>query len=125
MSSQPTSAFASSGQYNLAASSMAREPSTTVMRETVTTHQCNDTLTHMSNDMGRGWAWFGLILIWLIIFLVVFWLIYYSLHPSFVLDPNGQTDTAKVLLYAFITAIVVIIILWIIKAIAGRSSRRM
>lgn len=61
------------------------------------------------------WDWLGAALLWFIVFTVLFWLVYYSLKPSYVLEDDGQVDTAKVLLAAVITAILLLIIVWLIK----------
>src|SRR3989338_1526258 len=68
-------------------------------------------------DMGYGWGWLGALILWFIIFTVLFWLIYYSLKPSFVLQTDSnQVDTAKVLLGAVISALILVILIWLIKA---------
>lgn len=64
-----------------------------------------------------NWGWLGALILWFIIFTVLFWLIYYSLKPSFVLqNDSNQVDTAKVLLAAVISALILVIIIWLIKA---------
>ena len=71
---------------------------------------------------GFGFGWLGLVFLWLIILLMLFWIILYSLNPAFVQNAdNGAVDTAKVLLWAFIFAVIVVIILWIIYAIMHRK----
>ena len=70
---------------------------------------------------GMGWGWLGALVLWFIIFLVLFWLIFYSLKPSFVLQSGtNQVDTAKVLLAAVIAALILIIIVWLIRAAVTR-----
>lgn len=70
---------------------------------------------------GYGWGWLGALILWFIIFTVLFWLIFYSLKPSFVLQTNSnQVDTAKVLLAAVIAALILVIIIWLIKAAVSR-----
>lgn len=72
-----------------------------------------------------GWGWLGALILWFIVFIVLFWLIYYSLAPSFVLQNNSdQIDTAKVLLGAVISALIVIIIIWLIRAAIGYSYKK-
>lgn len=72
-------------------------------------------------DMGYGWGWLGALILWFIIFTVLFWLIYYSLKPSFVLQTDSnQVDTAKVLLAAVISALLLVILIWLIKAAVSR-----
>ena len=72
-------------------------------------------------EMGYGWGWLGALILWFIIFTVLFWLIYYSLKPSFVLQTDSnQVDTAKVLLAAVISALILVIIIWLIKAAVSR-----
>lgn len=71
---------------------------------------------------GLGFGWVGILFLWLIIFLMLFWIILYSLNPSFVQNvDSGAVDTAKVLLWAFIMAIVLVIILWIVWMIMHRK----
>lgn len=73
-------------------------------------------------DMGWGWGWLGALILWFIVFTVLFWLIYYSLKPSFVLQTDSnQVDTAKVLLAAVISAIILVIIIWLIKLAVTRQ----
>lgn len=68
-----------------------------------------------------GWGWLGALILWFIIFTVLFWLIYYSLKPTFVLqNDSNQVDTAKVLLAAVISALILVIIIWLIKAAINR-----
>ena len=72
-------------------------------------------------EMGYGWGWMGALILWFIIFTVLFWLIYYSLKPSFVLQTDSnQVDTAKVLLASIISALVLVVIIWLIKAAVSR-----
>lgn len=66
----------------------------------------------------KTWEWLARVILWFIFFTVLFWLIYYSIKPSFVTQPEtNQVDTAKVLLYAVISSILLIILVWIIKYI--------
>lgn len=68
-----------------------------------------------------GWGALGQFLLWFIILTILFWLVYYSLHPGFVMVPGTNTvDTARVLLAAVITAIVIILIVWLIWALVSR-----
>lgn len=71
---------------------------------------------------GYTWSWLGALVLWFVIFTLLFWLIYYSLQPSFVLQSDSnQVDTAKVLLAAVISALILVLIVWLIKmAIARR-----
>jgi len=72
-------------------------------------------------DMGYGWGWLGALILWFIVFTVLFWLIFYSLKPAFVLqNDSNQVDTAKVLLAAVIAALILVIIIWLIKAAVAR-----
>lgn len=59
---------------------------------------------------------FGLFVFWLIILSVAIWLIIYSLKPSWVIQSNGQIDTAKVLWTAILIALAVIVLYWLIRA---------
>ena len=70
-----------------------------------------------TTSVSSSWEWFGLFVLWFIALTVLFWLVYYSLKPPFVLQSDGnQVDTAKVLLSAVISAFVLIVIIWLIKA---------
>lgn len=72
-------------------------------------------------DVGYGWGWLGALVLWFVVFTVLFWLIYYSLKPSFVLQSNSnQVDTAKVLLSAVISSLILVILIWLIKAAVSR-----
>ena len=73
-------------------------------------------------DYMHGWGWLGTLILWFIVFTVLFWLIFYSLKPSFVLQSGTtQVDTAKVLLASVIAALILIVIIWLIKAAVTRS----
>lgn len=74
-----------------------------------------------TKSVSSSWEWFGLFVLWFIALTVLFWLVYYSLKPPFVLQSDGnQVDTAKVLLSAVISAFVLIVIIWLIKAAMGK-----
>lgn len=76
----------------------------------------NPCATGYVGKYNMGWGWLGALILWFIIFTVLFWLIYYSLKPSFVLQSgSNQVDTAKVLLAAVISALILVIIIWLIK----------
>ena len=69
----------------------------------------------------NSWMSLGALLLWFVIFTVLFWLIYYSLKPSFVLQNNSdQVDTAKVLLASVISALILVIIVWLIRLAIGK-----
>ena len=71
--------------------------------------------------MNYGWGWLGALILWFIIFTVLFWLIFYSLKPAFVLQrDSNQVDTSKVLLAAVIAALIMVVIIWLIKAAVSR-----
>lgn len=83
--------------------------------------KCDKDPCRSGYDLGYGWGWFGALVLWFIIFTVLFWLIYYSLKPSFVLQSDSnQVDTAKVLLAAVISALILVIIIWLIKLAVNR-----
>lgn len=83
--------------------------------------ECKPPCADPCASTGYGWGWLGALILWFIIFTVLFWLIYYSLKPSFVLQTDSnQVDTAKVLLAAVISALILVIIIWIIKAAVSR-----
>lgn len=74
-----------------------------------------------TKSVSSSWEWFGLFVLWFIALTVLFWLVYYSLKPPIVLQSDGnQVDTAKVLLAAVISAFVLIVIIWLIKAAMGK-----
>ena len=87
-----------------------------------TPNPCDDPCKKgLSFNMGNGWGWLAALILWFIVFTVLFWLIFYSLKPSFVLQPDtNQVDTAKVLLAAVIAALLLVIIIWLIKAVVVR-----
>jgi len=73
------------------------------------------------SQYSNGWGWFGMLVLWFIIFTVLFWLIYYSLKPSFVIETGGtNVDTAKVLLAAVVSALILVLIIGLIKAAVVR-----
>lgn len=69
-----------------------------------------------SAPMGYSWGWLGSLIIWFVIFTVLFWLVYYSLKPSFVIqEGTSDVDTSKVLLAAVLSALIVVVLVWLIK----------
>lgn len=80
--------------------------------------ECEEPCKKSCFDMG----WLGALLLWFIIFTVLFWLIFYSLRPSWVLNPDGSVNTGKVLLISIIAAIILVIIIWLIRACISRCS---
>jgi hypothetical protein len=68
-----------------------------------------------------GWGWLATLLIWLFVLLVLFWIIFYTFRPGFVLNSAGEIDTGRLLLAAFVAAIIVVIIIWLIKLAVTRS----
>lgn len=70
---------------------------------------------------GYRWGWFGALVLWFIVFTILFWLIFYSLKPSFVLQTDSnQVDTSKVLLFSVLSALILVIIMWLIKLAINR-----
>lgn len=66
---------------------------------------------------GSGWNWVAALIIWFIVFVIVFWIIYYSLRPAFVQQNGTATvDTGKVLLAAVLSALALILVIWLIRA---------
>jgi hypothetical protein len=77
------------------------------------------------NEKPYEWSWLGALILWFIIFTVLFWLIFYSLKPNFVLQTNSTTvDTSKVLLSAIISALILVIIIWLIKTAVSRKYKK-
>lgn len=69
-------------------------------------------------NSGWGWESFGIFVLSFIVLIVLFWIVFYSLKPPFVLQSDSnQVDTAKVLLAAVISAFVLVILIWLIKAV--------
>ena len=67
-----------------------------------------------------GWKKFGKFLFWLIVLTVILWLIYFSLAPSFVTkNDSDEVDPSKVLLWAFVTALIVMFVFAMICYIMG------
>ncbi len=62
-----------------------------------------------------NWEMAAHALMWLIGLTVIFWIIYYSLRPPFVLNPKKELDTSKILLAAFLTALIIVVLLFIAK----------
>ena len=71
----------------------------------------------------QAWNW-GAFILWFIIIAVIVWLILYSLKPGWVLNPDGTVNGGKVLVSAIIIALIIIFIIWLIKAIAMGGSRQ-
>jgi hypothetical protein len=90
--------------------------------EVICQPQCN------IKNMGEKpyeWSWLGALILWFIIFTVLFWLIFYSLKPNFVLQTNStNVDTSKVLLSAIISAIILVIVIWLIKTAVSRKYKK-
>lgn len=83
--------------------------------------KCDDPCAKDARSQDAGWGWLGALILWFIVFTVLFWLIYYSLKPSFVLQSGtNQVDTAKVLLAAVISSLILVIVIWLIKVAVTR-----
>jgi hypothetical protein len=68
-------------------------------------------------DSTKGYfdfGFFGLALLWFIIFTVLFWLIFYSLNPAFTQNEDGTINTSKILLSAIVASIILVLVIWII-----------
>jgi hypothetical protein len=73
-------------------------------------------------DNMRGWGWLAFLIVWFIVFTVIFWLIFYSLRPSWVLQPGtNNVDMGRVLLASVVAAIILILIIWLIKVLINAS----
>lgn len=102
-------------------SEIQREPCPKDPCATVEKDPCAKTKS-LDYGWGYGWGWLGVLILWFIIFTVLFWLIYYSLKPSFVLQSNSdQVDTGKVLLAAVISALILVVVIWLIKIAIRRK----
>ena len=83
---------------------------------------CDPCAVPVACSTGYGWGWLGALILWFIVFTVLFWLIFYSLKPSFVLQTDSnQVDTSKVLLAAVIAALILVAVIWLIKAVISRK----
>lgn len=67
----------------------------------------------------RGWiSGVGMFILWFIILTVITWLFIFSLKPSWVVNSvTGEVDTSKVLFASLIIALVIVIIIWLIRAL--------
>ena len=72
--------------------------------------------TPCGSNYSFAMGWLGLLILWFVIFTVLFWLIFYSLQPAWVLNNDGSVNVGKVLLAAVVCAILLIIVIWLIKA---------
>lgn len=72
-------------------------------------------------ESGYSLGWFAMLLLWFLILTVLFWLIFYSLQPGWTLNSDGTVNTGKVLLAAIVTAIIVVIVIWLIKSCIDNS----
>ena len=75
----------------------------------------------VEKNSGYGLGWLGMLLLWFIIFTVLFWLIFYSLKPSWALNADNTLNTGKILLAAIISAILLVIVIWLIKSCIDAS----
>lgn len=83
---------------------------------------CGNKYPKSCTNLSYGWGWLGTLILWFIVFTVLFWLIYYSLKPAFVLQPDtNEPDTAKVLLSAVISALILVVLIWLIRFALTRS----
>ena len=74
------------------------------------------TNTKIFKNNDKKWSQLVAFILWLIVLTIVFWLIFYSLSPKFVLKADtNEPDLSKVLFYAFIFALIILIFIWIIK----------
>ena len=85
--------------------------------ECVVEEPCEDPCKTNYFDMG----WLGMLLLWFIIFTVLFWLIFYSLQPDFVLNADSTVNTGKTLLAAIVSALLLVIVIWLIKSCISYS----
>lgn len=66
----------------------------------------------------KQWNNRGNIMLWIIIFIILFWLIFYSLKPDIVLElDSSQVDTTRVLVASFVSSILLVSCVYIIKLI--------
>ncbi len=89
-----------------------------VVVETQRVHCSQEVITNSEQE--SKWTWFGWMLLWFIAFLLLFWLLEYSLKPSWVLDENGEADTARILLSSFIFAALLILLIYAAKLFMKR-----
>ena len=76
------------------------------------------TSTVIASDGFKNCGWIGTFFFWFIILTIIFWLIFYSVRPCWAEDEECEkkrrVDTKKILLAAFVTSIVIILIIWLI-----------
>lgn len=64
-------------------------------------------------------------IIWFIIIAIVVWIILVASHPTWVQNynelgqPTGVVDQAKAITWAIIIALIIVIIIWIVRAFSG------
>lgn len=87
---------------------------------TAEVEKCKDECHNPCEDPCKtGWDWesFGIFVLSLIVLIVLFWIVFYSLKPPFVLQPDSnQVDTSKVLLAAVVSAFILVLLIWLIRA---------
>jgi len=69
-------------------------------------------------------SFLGDLLMWFVIFTVIVWILLYSLRPASVMDPNtDEISTKKVLLYSVIIGILLVVLMWLGRALFKWSYR--
>lgn len=69
--------------------------------------------------ISEGWA---SLVLWFIIVAVIAWFVLYSLRPTWVQQrgadglPTGQVDAGRVLLAAIVIALIIVLIVWLLRA---------
>jgi len=105
----------SGNSSNRSRSLQSLEPRKSVARDSGDeSHEHSEEYHKRSRKYG---GWLGTLVLWFLVFAVLFWILIFSFAPGFVLNDNGQINTGKVMLSAVIAALILIIIVWIIKAL--------
>jgi hypothetical protein len=61
-------------------------------------------------------------LLFFVILVVIIWLIVYATKPTWASNPNGTLNTGKALWSSIIIALVILLIIWLVKGLAGSKS---
>lgn len=73
------------------------------------------------SSLGYSWGWLASLILWFVIFLVLFWLVFYSLKPSFVMEPDtNQVDVSKVLIASAVVSLILIAVIFLIKMVVRK-----
>lgn len=83
----------------------------------ITSSACGTKIGTIPNThyWSEGWGWLASLFLWFIIVTIFSWLIFFSLRPSWLLNPDtGELDTSKLLLASVIVGVAFIVIVWLL-----------